>query len=416
MAAMRVGLVVMVVGGAALAACGGQGGTAGGEADAGPVDGGIPACAVESSVEVSVGDDERPVLWNEIVTSPDGEIETMLQDSTRGYESLWYMTVRDGAWSEPEPVVEGVVAFGGWSLLHTADGTLHAVYSLQEVEDGRSDLYYRHRSASGDWSAEVNLTAWFESEIDQDATDPHLVVGPDGALEAAYVSAAVGAPGEVRVLQVGDQESAGTVPILSTELWPGCGSPKTAFDGDGNLHVVADCGDWYERGAYHAVRMDGAWRPAQWFAAIDGSAKLVTSASGQVHVMWNGREPCEPEMFCYQLDHALVAPDGVAPLAPVIGLTHQGLPGSRIAAGEDGRLAIVYGGRAELVLNELSAAGEVAPVCRVSLDESSRGQGTIDPMALHLEADGSTRIVYSMPDPDEDLDAHMIDMRITAPR
>jgi hypothetical protein len=185
-----------MVGPSFLAACGGDGGDGNADAavdvDASVVaDAGVADCPGVTVEPVPELPDGEPGPFR-VLFSPDAAADTVLADNDiKAFTAEFlFSSLRDGVWSEPELVADGIAGLG-WSMVVAADGTRHVVVAIRTmtVQLGDvGDLYYTRRSPGSGWTELVNLTARFESDVGREPIHPSIALGPGGVLAASYTS------------------------------------------------------------------------------------------------------------------------------------------------------------------------------------------------------------------------------------
>jgi hypothetical protein len=125
-----------------------------------------------------------------------------------------------------------------------------------------------------------------------------LAAGPGGALAVAYLSAPDEESGiglaEVRVAFIEDGALTDD-PVTVIQDAAGCYDPRAIYDGDGDLHVFADCGEVFAEDVHRATDASGDWVD-EVLPGNDGhddvGPEVALDQDGAVHVVWTAALPC----------------------------------------------------------------------------------------------------------------------------
>jgi hypothetical protein len=218
--------------------------------------------------------------------------------------------------------------------LVTYAGVAHLVWG--GYPGGDNDLFYAHYASSA-WTARTDLTTPFETSpaLRRDDRIPALAVSSSGVLAISYSSSTTNAMGnpnglfEIRVIKL---DGSGTVLGPPTTVIPagtnGCGSSAIAFDGAGNLHVVADCGPLGAEDIYYATDESGSWTQMVVPGGAgrdDWGAKLASDPDGTtIHLTWTAFPTCTNNMnqTCADVMYRQIHPG--ATFGPEIDVTATG--------------------------------------------------------------------------------------------
>lgn len=348
-----------------LTACGGDDDGGSGDPDAGPgdtpdgggggegttcvgFDGTWEAANVTNTPDTISHDGELAITGSGEVhvafAEPD-PVETFDQD-------IWVASDTGGGWDVAAPLTSDEFQNAFPSMVAVGD-TLHLVWN------GRpgatiNDIFYSS-NAGGGWAEPVNLTAAVESGDGRHAFAPALAVGPGGALAVAYLSGADGdgiGPAELRIAFIEDGALTGA-PETLVEQDAGCTAdnpscacydPQVIYDGDGDVHVFADCGAVGAEDIYWATDASGGW-VAEVLPGQDGhddfGPSVALDADGAVHVAWVSVLPCG-DSACNKIHTAVEDGDGFS--EPVMA-SMAGAPGDNgpvIAVDAAGRVLIAF--------------------------------------------------------------------------
>ena len=304
----------------AMAACGGDGDGAGGadagDSDAAPeVDGGDDGCEVVPSDITCEG--LGAFAFENVSRTPDSiSHDGDLALSATGAAVIAFaepladpifdqdiFTARRGecGWQESAPLTSDSEVQNAYPSLAVEGETFHMVWN--GYPEGLNDIYYAADSGAG-WSERVNLTAEYESGMMRQAYAPSISIGPGGAIAIAYLSAPANedggfaGPGEVRVAVL-EADTLARPPVTVIAAGDdGCFDPRAAHDGDGNLHVLAECGPIGSPDIIWATDAGaGPWRsePLPGTAGHPDLAVTVSVTGGVVHAAWVAALPCGEE-------------------------------------------------------------------------------------------------------------------------
>ena len=258
-------------------------------------------------------------------------------------------TARRGecGWQDSAPLTSDSEVQNARPSLVVEGETFHMVWN--GYPEGLNDIYYAADSGTG-WSERVNLTAEHESAMMRHAYAPSISVGPGGAIAIAYLSAPADAeggfdgPGEVRVARLEADTLAGPPVSVIPAAADGCFNPRAAHDGDGNLHVLAECGPLFDQDIIWATDSGpGPWRsePMPGTAGHSDLSVTVAVTGGVVHAAWAAELPCG-ENTCRTLQYARL--DGGTWSGPATA-SQPGTPGDNgpgLAIAPDGTIYLAF--------------------------------------------------------------------------
>ena len=168
------------------------------------------------------------------------------------------------AWDGSAALTKDSDVQNAYPSLAVEGDTFHLVWS--GYPEGLNQIYYAANSGSG-WSDRVNLTGEFDGAENRHAYAPSISIGPGGAIAIAYLSAPASetggfaGPSEVRVARLEADTLAGPPKTVIPAGDDGCFNPRAAHDGDGNLHVLAECGPLFDQDIIWATDAGaGPWR------------------------------------------------------------------------------------------------------------------------------------------------------------
>ncbi len=307
--------LLLVLAAAACSDSGGKsadGGPSGGD-DGSPGDGGGDGCQPSPSEITCEGLDGAWVFENVSRTAGTISLEGDLAISAGGrmmtawgeplaeatfdqdiYSSSW----AGCAWQDAAPLTDDSEVQNTYPSLAVEGDTFHLVWS--GYPEGLNDVYYSANSGAG-WSERVNLTADYESSMMRHAYSPAISLGPGGAIAIAYLSAPADpeggfdGPAEVRVAELEADTLVGPPVTVIPAGADGCFNPRAVHDGDGQLHVLAECGPVFDQDIVWATDDGpGPWtsEPLPGTAGHDDLSVTVASAGGAVHAAWSADLPC----------------------------------------------------------------------------------------------------------------------------
>ena len=328
-------------------------------------------------------------------------------------------TARRGecTWQGSVPLTSDSEVQNAYPSLAVEGETFHMVWS--GYPEGLNDVYYSADSGAG-WSQRVNLTAEHESAMMRHAYAPSISIGPGGAIAIAYLSAPADAeggfdgPSEVRVALLEADTLAGPPVTVIPAAADGCFNPRAAHDGDGNLHVLAECGPVLDLDIMWATDAGpGPWRnePLPGTAGHDDLSVTVAVTGGTVHAAWAADLPCGEET-CRTLQYSRLAGGNWS--GPTTG-SQPGTPGDfepSLAIASDGTIYMAFWrdnaeGKSDVYLT-WSADGETfAAPCNLTRTD---GDNEWMPSALQLDpASGKPHLLYEQFVPGSDpLDTEII--------
>ena len=187
-------------------------------------------------------------------------------------------------------------------------GNLHVVWS-----DGRNgdfddrEIYYKMRDADGDWGPDTRVTnTRFASMFPEIATDA------DGNVHMVWLQNVNVGGGRTELKVCYKKKTVGgnwSRDVQLTDTPGNSGHPTIAVDGAGNVHVVwsdeyGGTGLW--RGIYYMEKStNGSWNPAILLGSGDQafSSNVATDPAGNVHFVW-GTTPdgCHVRLYYKQKD------------------------------------------------------------------------------------------------------------------
>ncbi|HEU5057409.1 MAG TPA: sialidase family protein [Kofleriaceae bacterium] len=424
---------------AALAACGSDGGGDGGDdpgADAAPgADAGDDGCEVVPSDVTCEGIDGAWVFENVSRTadtiSHDGDLALSAGGAMRVAfaepladpifdQDILIADRGECGWQASTPMTSDTEVQNAYPSLAVEGDTFHLVWS--GYPEGLNDVYYSADSGAG-WTQRVNLTAEYESSMMRHAYAPSISIGPGGAVAIAYLSAPAdpeggfAGPAEVRVALLEADTLAGPPVTVIPATGDGCFDPRAAHDGNGQLHVLAECGPVLDQDIVWATDDGpGPWQsePLPGTAGHGDLSVTVTVTGGTLHAAWAADLPCG-EDTCRTLQYSTL--DGASWSTPV-SASLGGAPSDfapSLAVAEDGTVYIAFWrdnaeGKSDVLLTS-SADGETfTPPCNLT---RTAADNEWMPSALQLDPAGKLHLLYEQFVPASDpLDTEIIHGRI----
>jgi len=296
------------------AACGGDDDGGATETDAAPaIDAGEEDCHPTPSEITCEGLDGAWVFENLSNTADSISNEGDLAISTTGAMMVAFseplpdpvfdqdiFTAKSGecAWQGAAALTEDSEVQNAYPSLAVEGDTFHLVWS--GYPDGLNQIYYSANSGAG-WSDRVDLTGEFDGAENRHAYAPSISIGPGGAIAIAYLSAPASetggfdGPSEVRVALLEADTLAGPPKTVIPATDDGCFNPRAVHDGDGNLHVLAECGPLFNQDIIWATDAGpGPWQsePLPGTAGHDDLSVTVALEGGTVHAAWSADLPC----------------------------------------------------------------------------------------------------------------------------
>jgi hypothetical protein len=295
-----------------LAACGGDddGGDGGDTPDAGPgdeVDGGggggdgVTCVGFDGAWEAANASNTKDTISHDgslaITASGDVVVAFSEPDAEETFDQdIHVASDTGGGWDVSMPLTADEIQ-NAYPTLVAVGETLHLTWSGRPGAE-INDVFYAANDGGG-WDERVNLTAAVESDLGRHAYAPSLAAGPGGALAIAYLSAPDEESGigiaEVRVALV-EEGALADDPVTVIQDAAGCYDPRAIYDGDGNLHVFADCGEVFAEDVRWATDASGDWAEEA-LPGNDGhddfGPEVALGPGGAVWVAWTASLPCE---------------------------------------------------------------------------------------------------------------------------
>lgn len=321
-------------------------------------------------------------------------------------------------WSAAAPLTTDSEVQNAYPSLVVAGDTFHLVWS--GYPEGLNDVYYATRPAGGAWTARVNLTAEYESAVMRHAYSPSISIGPDGTIAIAYLSAPAAdgggfdGPSEVRVATIEGGALAGPPVTVIAAADDGCFDPRAIHDGDGNLHVLAECGPLFDQDIVWATDAGpGPWRsePLPGTAGHDDLSITVALAGGTVHAAWAADLPCG-DGTCRTLQHAVLTG---ATWSDPVSASQGGAPSDNapaLAIGPDDTIYLAFwrdnaDSKSDVYLTRSADGESFSPPCNLTRTD---GENEWMPSALQLDPrGGALHMLYEQFVPGSDpLDTEII--------
>lgn len=325
-----------------------------------------------------------------------------------------YVAGRDACgWEPSSPLTKDTALQNSYPSLAVEGETFHLVWSGPAA--GSNDVYYAANSGSS-WTTPVNLTADYESQMMRHGYAPAISIGPGGAIAIAYLSAPAdpqggfAGPSEVRVAALEADTLAGPPETAIDAGDGGCSDPMAIHDGDGDLHVLAECEDdiiWATDAG------PGPWRaePMPGTAGHADSQASVAGWGGAVHAAWAADLPCG-DGTCRTLQYSAL--DGGSWTDPV-SASQGGAPADyapSLAVAADGTVYVAFwrdnaDNKADVYLTSSRGGASFAPPCNLTRTE---GHNEWMPAALQIHPQtGKLHLLYEQFVPGSDpLDTEII--------
>ncbi len=325
----------------------------------------------------------------------------VLPDSTSD-QDIFTTSPSECGWMS-EPLTKDTDVQNTYPSLVVAGDTFHLVWS--GYPEGLNDVYYATATGDGDWSERVNLTAEYESSMMRHAYAPSISIGPDGTIAVAYLSAPASDTGGFAgpaVVKVATVESGALAGPPRTVLDYGddeCFNPRAIHDGDGNLHVLAECGPLFNQDiAWATTAGPGPWKTdiLPGTAGHDDMSITVALAGGTVHAAWVADLPCG-DGTCRTLQHSALT--GTTWSDPV-SASQAGEPndnGPALAIGPDDTIYLAFwrdnaDSKSDVYLTRSTDGETFAPPCNLTRTET---ENEWMPSSLQVDAtSGTLHLLY----------------------
>jgi hypothetical protein len=211
-------------------------------------------------------------------------------------QNIWTASLDGAAWSKGPHLTTNTTTQNAFPSIVSAGDRIHVVWN--GAPSGDDDLFHV-ALAGGVWSERTDLTSGFKPDRG-DRTDylPAIAAAPSGTLAVAYNSKPVERGSmEIRLLRLdaGGRPLAGpVVAIAPPDAASDCYGPTAAFDGDGHLHVVAECGPLGEEHLYWGTDASGSWvvSPIAFQGRTDVQAHLARGIGRALELVWTAFTPC----------------------------------------------------------------------------------------------------------------------------
>lgn len=209
-------------------------------------------------------------------------------------EDIWEMKLVGGGWTTSRITDDGA-AQAAYNAMATDGTTVHLVYNSRTGPD--NDVFYTKHAGTA-WSTRIDVTTPTEPTMRHDFQTA-VALAPNGDAVIAYVSASVRAnggiadDGEIRVIRVAQSGMVGMPEVAIPTVSPhGCYDPSIVVDGEGTVHIAADCGTVGAAEIHYTNDAGGAFATPTPFAGgamrDDSGVKLALDPDGRtLHAVWS---------------------------------------------------------------------------------------------------------------------------------
>ncbi len=284
-----------------------------------------------------------------MVVDGDGTAHLVWEDTRDGRSSIYYRKRLGGAWQAEEKIsVDSAFCFSP-CIDVGPDGRLHVAYVGTMTPQGNHEIYYKSFTPGVGWSAEEQVTHYYETDLNpsvtagdslvymawesrqggyfrahavfssvrsdtgwslpvdvdaspaRDSFRPSLAYGADGLLHIVYERHTSNTPNEKEKVVHKSWDGVAWSPRTGLSSGGSYGrTPVIAAGDDSTLHVVWQDGENGGGDIFYA-RYDGsAWQPVEQIvtgATEASTPSVAVDALGHVHVVWVDHRHAETEIY-----------------------------------------------------------------------------------------------------------------------